>query len=382
MKKSTKKKLGLLCIVLTIVLCATALGACGGGGSNDSSDSASSSASDEGSTDESAASADKPKVALIVNQKFGDGASSDDMKAGLERAAADFDLEIKTFESVDIASHEDDVRAVAKEGYDLIFTTYPNMTEGTINVAEEFPDTKFGAVFQFINTDEQTIDNIYDMQFHGEQGMYICGVMATMFSPTGKIGLLTGMEEPTPNAESNGFMLGVKDTDPNATVEFSFAGTYEDVAKGKEIATGMIGNGVDYIQTDAGTVQTGVMEAAKESTKGRVLVCGDTSNFAATYPEGTVSYMSISFGQAVYLTCKDYVEGNFKGGGTGIMDMVNGTITINTEVLDQFKELNPDDAAKVDEVKAKVEELTQAVIDGTLEVPFNTDTPEWSKIKG
>jgi basic membrane protein A len=385
------KRLKLLCVVLTIALVTLSFAACGGGGGDAATDTPAQSAENESApSDENAASdesatgdesGDKPRVALIVNQKFGDGASTDDMKDGLERAAADFGLDIKTFESVDIASHEDDIRAVAKDGFDLIFTTYPNMTEGTVNVANEFPDTKFAAIFQFINSEDVSVPNVYDMQFHGEQGMYIAGVIATMFSPTGKIGMITGMEEPSPNAESNAFMQGVAETDPNATVEFSFAGSYEDVAKGKEIATGMIGNGVDYLQTDAGTVQTGVMEAAKESTKGRVLVCGDTSNMSATYPEGTTSYMIISFGEAVYVTCKAYSEGTLETGKTGIMDMKNGTISFSKEVFEQFKGLNPDDTATVDEAVAKVDELTNAVMDGSLEIPFNTDTPEWSKIK-
>jgi basic membrane protein A len=102
---------------------------------------------------------------------------------------------------------------------------------------------------------------------------------------------------------------------------------------------------------------------------------------SATYPEGTVSYIIISFGEAVYVTCKAFAEGTLEMGTTGIMDMKNGTISFSKEVFEQFKGLNPDDAATVDEAMAKADELTEAVMNGSLEVPFNTDTPEWSKMK-
>ena len=68
------------------------------------------------------------RVALIVNQKFGDMGPCDQMLAGLEKARDDFGVEIKALESDGVAAHEDDVRAMAKEGYDLIITTFPNMT--------------------------------------------------------------------------------------------------------------------------------------------------------------------------------------------------------------------------------------------------------------
>ena len=71
------------------------------------------------------------KVALVVNQKFGDKASMDDLAKGADQAAEDFGVEIKKLESAEASKFEEDVRAMADAGYDLIVTTYPYMTDAT-----------------------------------------------------------------------------------------------------------------------------------------------------------------------------------------------------------------------------------------------------------
>jgi basic membrane protein A len=331
---------------------------------------------DDEKTDEGTAT---KRVALIVNQKFGDGGSTDQMKAGLTRASEEFGFELKTLESDGVANHEEDIRAIAKDGYDLIFTTYPDMTEGTVAVANDYPDTAFAAVYQFINSPDESVANVYDMQFELQESFYLAGMAAATISPTGHIGLITGAEEASPNAESNGFMEGVKKVNPDAIVEFAFVGSYEDVAKSKEIAKAMIEKGCDVLQTNGGKDQIGVMEAAKEA--GNVLVSGDTSDYSENYPEGTYTYSVCDFDNAVYLAAKDYFEGNLQLGSTGIMGAKNGTAYMSDALYDNFVKLNPDYAEKIEAVKKVIAENKAAMDAGTLTVDFNDATPDWANIK-
>ena len=62
------------------------------------------------------------KVMLIGNQRFGDQGPMDAFAAGLDRCASEFGFEVSKLESTDPAGYEDDIRAVASEGYDLILT--------------------------------------------------------------------------------------------------------------------------------------------------------------------------------------------------------------------------------------------------------------------
>lgn len=315
------------------------------------------------------------RVALIVNQKFGDMGACDQMLAGLEKARDEFDVEIKALESDGVAAHEDDVRAMAKEGYDLIITTFPNMTQATVTVAEEYPDTSFGCIYQFVNNEETSVPNVYDAQFQGQEAMYILGAMAAKITQTNKVGFIAGAEEPSPNADGNAFMSAMKTYNPDAEVKFAYVGSYEDVAKAKEIAVAMINEGCDIIQTDAGKCQVGIIEAAKEAG---ILVCGDTGDFSEPYPEGVYGYFGGDFTNCVYLMVKDYVEGNFKGGTTGIMNLATGCFFLTPDMFKNFKAARPDYDAEMSEAIALYDELYAKVLSGELAVPFNTETPNWS----
>src|SRR2546423_15562742 len=83
---------------------------------------------------------DPKKIVLIGNQKFGDQGPMDAMSGGLDKCAKDFGFTIHRLESPTPAQHEEDVRAMAKEGYGLIMTTFPPMTDATVTVAREYPN--------------------------------------------------------------------------------------------------------------------------------------------------------------------------------------------------------------------------------------------------
>lgn len=349
----------LLSVVLVVVLAmSTLLVGCGGGGSDTESD--------EG----------KIKVALVVNQKFGDNGPMDDLASGADRAAADFGVEVKKLETSQ-ASFEEDIRAMSQEGYDLIITTFPYMTDATKLVSKEFPDTKYGAVFQFINVGGESFSNIWDTEFHGEAAFYLSGYMAGKATKTNRIGMLIGGEEPSPNAEGNGFMQGVKAANPNATVDFAYVGSYEDPAKAKEFAKAMIANGCDILQTNAGASNAGVVEAAKE---GNVLVGGEITDFYDTY-KGFFGIVGIGFGNNAYAAIESVVNGTFAGGEHGIEDLANGGYYMKWETYERFAAENVDfgEAYKTSIPEAK--EMEQQILDGTLKIDFDTEVPNWNRIK-
>ncbi len=63
------------------------------------------------------------KVAIVVNQKFGDNGPMDDLAKGADKAAADFGVEIKKLESASAANFEEDV-AHGKSGLRPVVTTF------------------------------------------------------------------------------------------------------------------------------------------------------------------------------------------------------------------------------------------------------------------
>lgn len=320
---------------------------------------------------------EKLKVALVVNQKFGDKASMDDLAKGADQAAEDFGVEIKKLESAEASKYEEDVRAMSKAGYDLIVTTYAYMTDATKLVAAEYPDTKYAAIFQTINDGNEKYENIWDTEFHGEGAFYLGGYIAGKLTKTNHVGFVVGAEEPTPNAEGNGFMLGVKAANPDAEVEFSYVGSYEDPAKAKEVTSAMISKGCDVVQTDSGASNAGVVEACKDAG---ILCAGEITDYYDTY-EGFYGIESIGFGDTVYKAIEMIMNDEFVGGEHGIRDLTNGGYFMDWDSFNRFADSNEEYGEVMKEAIAEAQELEKQITDGTLEVPFDTEVPNWERIK-
>jgi len=171
-------------------------------------------------------------------------------------------------------------------------------------------------------------------------------------------------------------MRGAKDANPNVDIDFAFVGSYEDPAKAKEIASAMIAKGCDILQTNAGATDTGVVEAAKED--GKALVMGCITDDYAIY-DGFIGEVSMGFGDNSYEAIKTAVEGNFPGGTSGIRDMSNNGYYLAWPEYERFAKSakGADFGPVLEEAKA----LEAKILDGSLVIDYDTETPNWSRIK-
>jgi basic membrane protein A len=318
------------------------------------------------------------KAVLIGNQRFGDGGPMDEMGAGADKAAKDFGIEVKKIESIDAAGFEEDIRGMAKAGYNLIITTFGYMQEPMITVSEEYPDTLFAGVYQDTNMKDPKYANVWGTSFQGGATFFLTGYMAGKITKTNKIGMIPGAEEPGPNSEANAFMQGVKAANPDAEVEFAFVGSYEDPAKAKEIAAAMIAKGVDIIQGDAGSTDMGIVEAAKEN--GKVLVFSCVGDYTDTY-ENFVGTIPLGFGDTVYDAIKMAYEGKFPGGTNGTRDITNNGYYVKWSGFEAFAAKNADYGPALTEAIKEAKDLEAKYLDGSLVDPYDTTSPSWDRIK-
>jgi basic membrane protein A len=151
------------------------------------------------------------------------------------------------------------------------------------------------------------------------------------------------------------------------TFNAAFAGSFQDPAKGQEIATQMYQGGVDFIQTDGAATDGGVIAAANEGA-GR-LVSGISPAQHKLGPKSVVALVSLDFGQSLYNEVSRTFDGSWKGGhlktglGTGVIDFVLSPV---------FQEQGPpDNAAKAKAVWPQIEKAKAGILDGSLKVPFN-----------
>jgi len=324
----------------------------------------------------SALAQDAPKkVMLIGNQRFGDQGPMDAFSAGLDTCASEYGFEVSKLESIDPAGYEDDIRAVASEGYDLILTTFPPMTPAQVTVAKEFPEQKFRAIYQFINMpgDAEILANVSSTEYQGQTVGYILGVVAASLSKSGKLGVVAGSDDPTVNSIANAWGQGALSVNPDVSVEYGVAGSYEDPAKGKEIALAMASRGVDVISTQAAKTQLGVIEGAKEQG---ILVQGDVADNFALYPEGFVGYNALDFGSDVVLACKEIAEDAWTGGTHTVLDLATGTFFVPWDVIDAWAAAQTfTDAEAAAAAIAAGKAAEAAILDGSLIVENDTTFP-------
>ena len=139
----------------------------------------------------------------------------------------------------------------------------------------------------------------------------------------------------------------------------------------------MISKGCDVIQTDSGASNAGVVEASKEAG---ILCAGEISDYYDTY-NGFYGIEGIGFGDTVYKAIEMVLNDEFTGGEHGIRDLTNGGYFMDWDSFNRFAD---DNAEYKDVMKAAIEEakkMEEQIKDGSLVIPFNTDVPNWDKIK-
>ena len=139
----------------------------------------------------------------------------------------------------------------------------------------------------------------------------------------------------------------------------------------------MIAQGWDEGQTDSGVSNAGVVEACQEAG---VLCAGEITDYWDTY-EGFYGIEGIGFGDTVYKAIEAMINDEFVGGEHGIRDLTNGGYFMDWDAFNRFAEANDEYGEAMTEAITKAQELEQQIKDGTLEVPFDTEVPNWERIK-
>jgi len=216
--------------------------------------------------------ASKVKVGLAYDiGGRGDKSFNDSAAAGLDRAKKKWKLdtrEVTVTQGTD-SERTDKLRLLAKAGYNPIIAVGFLYAGPITTVSEEFPNTQFGII------DDASVAalNVTSMVFAEEQGSYLAGVAAAFASKSGKIGYIGGVRIPLLQKFEAGFVAGVKATKKSATVDVKYVseppdfGGFNDPAKAKVIAKGMIDKGIDVIYSAAGGSGAGNFQAATDAAK-------------------------------------------------------------------------------------------------------------------
>jgi basic membrane protein A len=325
-----------LSFVLSIIMVAILLAACGNSGSKD---------------EQSAQGGDSEKslrMALVLPEKIGVNPFFVQMDEGFKKAGEEFKVDTKTIESTDPAAFEQNLRAAVAENYDLIITATFQAEDALKKVAAENPDKSFAIV-------DTTVDlpNVRSVGFHEYEGAYLLGAAAGLSTKTDKVGMIAAMDVPLIKKYTEGFKAGLESVNPNAEFLVNYVGGFNDPAKAKELALVQFGKGADFIAAASAVGDLGVFEAAKE--KG-FYTSGQDTDRTVEDPEHIVLSQLKSTDTVSYQTVKDFVEGNFKAGavnyglkedGVGLTYVTRDSETplnafVGQEVIDKVKAIKDD----------------------------------------
>ncbi|OAB35954.1 BMP family lipoprotein [Paenibacillus glacialis] len=326
-----------LSFVLSIVLLAIMLAACGDNGSKD-----------EQSSEKPETQAKGKKIALVLPEKIGVNPFFVQMDEGFKKAGAEFGAEVKTIESSDPAAFEQNLRATVAENYDLIITATFQAEDALKKVAAENPNKPFAIVDTIVD-----LPNVRSVGFKEYEASYLLGATAGLSTKTNKVGMVAAVDIPLIKKYTEGFREGLKTTNPNAEFLVSYVGGFNDPAKAKELALVQFGNGADFIAGAAATGDLGVFEAAKE--KG-FYTSGVDVDRTVIDPEHIVMSLLKSTDTVTYETVKDFVNDNFEYGavnyglkedGVGLTFVTRESVSplspfIGQEVIDQVKKIKDD----------------------------------------
>lgn len=203
------------------------------------------------------------KIAMVANAPIADGGWNTACYEAMVEAAKEEGFDHTYTDNVQQTDYVTTFRAYANLGYDLIFAPGNEFTDAIFEVAEYYPDTKFA-----ILNGEDYGDNVQSLLPDNEQIGFIAGALAALKSQTNSVGFVGGLDITPTRTMMNFYEKGAKYINPNIKVSTAMANSFDDTAKGKEIALSMMAtNDVDVFFGHASAVDSGVREgiATKEN---------------------------------------------------------------------------------------------------------------------
>ncbi|CAB4909738.1 unannotated protein [freshwater metagenome] len=303
----------------------------------------------------------------------GDKSFNDSAAAGLDMAKKKFGVTVKevTVTQGTDSEREDKLRLLAKAGYTPIVAVGYLYAGPLKKVAAEFPKTQFA----IIDDESVALPNVSSLVFTEEQGSYLVGVAAALQSVTGDIGYIGGVRTPLLQKFEAGFRAGVKATDKNATVDVKYISEppdysgFNDPAKAKIIANGMIDKGVDVIYTAAGGSGAGTFAAAADAGKygNKIWTIGVDSDQYLTGSAADKKNMLTSMLKRVDNAVFDVIAA--ASAGKKVTDALGGGVVGRRYSLKTGGIAVSYSGGYINQYKSKIDAAAKAIIAGKIKVP-------------
>jgi basic membrane protein A len=312
----------------------------------------------------------KLKVVLYINGTLGDKSFFDSANRGLEMAIKDLGIEGKTIEGgYDPARWEPDIEQLCQGDWDIIIAGTWQLQQYLEKLAPKYPNKKFFTYDTSVDYSKGNLGNVYSILYKQNESSFLVGALAALITksnmplanPQKVIGFLGGMDIPVINDFKVGYIQGAKYIDPEIQVLVSYAGSFSDPAKGKELVLAQYNQGADIAFNVAGETGLGLLDAAKEMKKYAIGVDSDQYiMFKDSDPEKAsyiVTSMMKNVDKSIYRAIKLHLEGKLPYGQAEALGLKEDGVGVANYI-----KLVPE------EFRNKIKELEQKIINGEIVV--------------
>jgi basic membrane protein A len=226
------------------------------------------------------------KVVFLVNGNLGDKSYFDLGAKGMTMIKEKYGdkVETKVIEmGTDQTKWLPTFQDVSEQDWDVIVACTFEISDIITEVAPEHPDKTYILIDGVMPYEKGDYGNVYSVVYKQNEGSYLAGMLAAGLLKDGtipasdgsNIGFLGGMDIPVINDFLTGYVEGAQAVNPDIKVAISYAGTFTDAAKGKELALAQYRTGTAIGFNVAGLTGLGQIAAGKDVNKYSIGVNSD-----------------------------------------------------------------------------------------------------------
>lgn len=303
---------------------------------------------------------------------------------GMVQAEEELGIEYTFVESTSEADYAPFLQEFVNEDCDLIVPAGFNFGPATVESAEANPDQLYAIVdydiFDFSDPDnpvDVTLDNVRELTYQTDQAAFLAGYLAAGMTTTGTVATYGGVFFPTVTIFMNGFSAGVRsynqdngtsvevlgwdpETQEGTQISTDPAVGFDNSAEGRRVTEDFIAEGADIILPVAGPTGLGTIAAAEDA--GDVSVIWVDDDGCVAIPDSCSVFLTSilkNMNVSVFETMQSVIDGSFTGG------LFVGTLENDGVGIAPYAEF---DSQIPQELKDKIEELRQGIIDGSVSV--------------
>lgn len=298
------------------------------------------------------------KVALVLTGAINDKGWNQKAYEGLVAIAAEYKAQTAYNENTQPGQYNQIIRTYAKDGYEVIIAHGTQFTDAVIEVAAEYPDTKFLVSSSDRSAQIGNKKNIAGVLADGIEQGFLQGVTAGYIAQeqgSKKVGAIGGTEIPAIKTTVDGFSAGVKYVDTSIQVLQAYTGSFDDVNKLKEQAITFVQQDATVIMSTANAATKGGFEATKE--KGGISIGANSDSLFGIYSLNLAASANVDMSKALLLVVEEIVEDKFEGKNY-IYGIKEGVVAISFSTTEPL----------IQKVKAKVDQVVAEIINDKLDI--------------